>query len=291
MTTVGALLATALPSQAIIVGYPGEDDGLDHSEMDPLRAPMVEHVGQLGSGRSGSAVYLGKRWIITANHAFEGRPSDYAVFAGKQYRMNPSRAVRLKNATGSRGTQYTDLVMIPLLDAPDLPPLKINDQTPFTGEVVVLVGCGDTKWSDELTDAQSRAGTVPIPISTAGGPAEGGHPRWGENEVSERDVLVGIPGDRCRTQAFATIRQPHRTEHNAQGAAGDSGGGVFVKRGERWELSGVMLSVFRREEMDASATFIADLSVYREQIEETIPEPSAALLLVAGLAGGLRRRR
>ena len=68
---------------------------------------------------------------------------------------------------------------------------------------------------------------------------------------------------------------------------------MFVKRGNQWQLSGVMLSIVRRDDLNASGTFMADLSVYREQIEATIPEPGTlALLSVAAslLCFGRRRR-
>lgn len=259
---------------------------------------MLDRVGQLGRQRSGSAVYLGKKWILTANHAFQGRTSNVVVFSGKEYELLPKRAVRLNNPAGSGLAGQADLVMVLLRTAPDLEPLKVNELTPFSRELVVLVGCGETASQNRppfiLTESQKLSPIRVRPIAGTDSEMTDGTPVvcWGENEIAERGIAVGIPGDSGQTDAYVTIRQPHWTEHNAQGASGDSGGGVFVKRGDGWELSGVMLSVIHREELNASATFIADLSVYRGQIVATIPEPSAVgLLLVAGCCGCLRRRR
>ena len=291
------LFSLRLPCAAIIVGSAEVEDFVDHSALHPLRAPMLDRVGQLGRRRSGSAVYLGKKWILTANHAFQGRSSNVVVFSGKEYKLRPSGAVRLKNPGGAGLAGRTDLVMVPLRSAPDMPPLRLNEVTPFTGEQVVLVGYGESAFRRKeppiLTDSQNREPSVVLPIS--GEPVEkpGSEPelRWGENEIANRNMVVGIPGQTAQTRAFVTIRQPGSTECNAQGATGDSGGGVFVKRGERWELSGIMLSVIWRDDLDASGTFIADLSVYREQIAATIPEPSSGLLLMTGVLVCLRRRR
>jgi len=238
---------------------------------------------------------LKKGWIITAHHAFEGRSSDLVYFSGKSYRMKTRRAVRLKNPSGTGADEFTDLVMVPLTSRPNLPPLKLATQTPFAGETVVMIGCGLSKeatFDRSLTETENAAPSQVVPISDSSSDEEASGPRWGQNIVAERSVSVSIPNKDGVTQAFATIRQPKPTGKDAQGASGDSGGGVFVQRGEDWHLSGIMVSVLRREEMNASATFMADLSTYRTQIEATIPEPSSGmLLLLAGSFGLLRRRR
>ncbi|MGI9241203.1 MAG: PEP-CTERM sorting domain-containing protein [Verrucomicrobiales bacterium] len=256
---------------------------------------MLDSVGQLGRDHRGSAIYLGSSWILTAYHAFESRTSDAVIFAGKEYQLSPARAVRLKNPESVYGAEYADLVMVPLLTEPNLPVLRISEQTPFASELVVMVGCGETAIEPGsgliLTDSESQPLPLVRPISDDSPKVRRqAGPRWGENEIAERDVRVGIPGRDGETRAFVTIRQPYWTPHNAQGAAGDSGGGVFVRRGEQWQLAGVMLSVLHREDLNASGTFMADLSVYREQIEATIPEPSAGLLLMVA-AGFLVLRR
>ena len=57
MAMIGVLGGLLLePASALIVGA----DQDDHSVMHLERAPMLESVGQVGTRRSGSAVYLGK---------------------------------------------------------------------------------------------------------------------------------------------------------------------------------------------------------------------------------------
>jgi hypothetical protein len=265
------------------------DDLFDHSSLDPLRAPMLESVGQIGKSRSGSVVYLGKGWILTANHAFVGRSSDVVIFSGQEYKLRAKGAVRLSNRSGPRSAARTDLVMVPLKTAPNLPDLKINEYMPFKGERVVMVGCGKTAKRDGRASDSGKGAVRPI---SGGTPGKATGPRWGVNEIADRNLQVGVPRGPGRTRTYATIRLPNRNLQNAQGAPGDSGGGVFVKRGNSWQLSGIMLSVVNSEDLDAGATFCADLSVYREQIESTIPEPSSlALLLVAVSCACLPRRR
>ncbi|MFT5109385.1 MAG: hypothetical protein ACI9UA_005032, partial [Pseudoalteromonas tetraodonis] len=288
---LAVLLSLVDPVQAIITG----SDIYDHGSLHPDRAPMLENVGQLGSRQSGSAVYLGQRWILTANHAYRGRHADLVYLAGKVHRLLPATAVQLKNPAGTGGGK-ADLLMVQLATAPDLPALKINEQAPFIAERIVMVGCGAThdvvSRKRFLTETQELNHTVKA-HEISGEAVDGvATPRWGENEVAERNMKVGIAGASGSTLAFATIKQAGDRPRNAQGGAGDSGGGVFVKRGDTWKLSGIMLSVLQREDLDVSGTFSADLSVYREQIESTIPEPSVGgLLMFAGLFACGRRRR
>ena len=258
------------------------------------RAPMLESVGQLGRHRAGSAIYLGKGWILTANHAFQGRTSNVVLFGDEEYRLRPGGAVRILNrVSAGEPASKTDLVLVPLKESPNLPELEIASHSPFSGETVVMIGCGKSSAADTdiLVKTEPDGLMKTRAISGGGEEGEAAGPRWGENIVTDRGLFVGIADGESCTLSYATIRQPGSTEKNAQGASGDSGGGVFVKRGEGWHLSGVMLSVVVREELDASATFIADLSTYREQIAATIPEPSVGVLLVTAMFGLARRRR
>ena len=83
----------------------------------------------------------------------------------------------------------------------------------------------------------------------------------------------------------------------AQGIAGDSGGGVFYKNGADWELIGILhtISTFDGQPGNTSVfentTFAVDVPTYRAQILGAIPEPSAGILVCAGAAILFRRQR
>ena len=75
----------------------------------------------------------------------------------------------------------------------------------------------------------------------------------------------------------------------AQGAIGDSGGGVFTKSAGGWQLTGTMLDVDSYNgqpglsSVYGNSTYSADLSVYRSQIVAAIPEPGAGVLMLLAL--------
>jgi hypothetical protein len=83
------------------------------------------------------------------------------------------------------------------------------------------------------------------------------------------------------------------------GAVYDSGGGVFTGSGETTELAGIMISIGTYSNQPSGtavfgdATYMADLSVYRNQISQTIPEPATGILLigVAIVFGVIKRLR
>ena len=83
-------------------------------------------------------------------------------------------------------------------------------------------------------------------------------------------------------------------EHEARVAAGDSGGGVFHKSGNRWELAGIISgvrgvpigsgifgsdspAVFGYDEFGNAngASLAIDLAFYRNEIYGVIPEPKS----------------
>ena len=65
---------------------------------------------------------------------------------------------------------------------------------------------------------------------------------------------------------------PFDTSYEAQAAAGDSGGAVFTKRGNGWELAGVLFSItMYADQPEGSSLYgnrsiAVDLSYYREQL-------------------------
>jgi MYXO-CTERM domain-containing protein len=83
----------------------------------------------------------------------------------------------------------------------------------------------------------------------------------------------------------------------AQGAPGDSGGGVFYHNGQNWELAGIMLAVGQLNGQPAETavfgnqTFIADVATYRNEIVSIVPEPSTAMLAALGVVALASRRR
>jgi hypothetical protein len=93
--------------------------------------------------------------------------------------------------------------------------------------------------------------------------------RWGTNEVARASFVLNTGPT---TQCFAIrFESGLPTPHESQAASADSGGAVFIKSGEQWELAGIMLATTRCESdrnvaIYGAFTFIADLSFYRDRI-------------------------
>jgi hypothetical protein len=93
--------------------------------------------------------------------------------------------------------------------------------------------------------------------------------RWGTNQVDSPSMKISRD-EALVTWSFATTFDENLpTPHEAQAAHGDSGGAVFVESDSGYELAGVMWAVESEEclaAIHANLTYVADLSVYREQI-------------------------
>lgn len=122
--------------------------------------------------------------------------------------------------------------------------------------------------------------------------------RWGTNTIESNPLQsVGIGAQYGTVQAFRLDFD--RVEGEGMATGGDSGGGIFVKNGGAWELAGVMVAAggFNGQPAGTVAygnvTFAADIATYRGEIEKimaTVPEPSAAALLLSSLIFLPRRR-
>jgi hypothetical protein len=83
------------------------------------------------------------------------------------------------------------------------------------------------------------------------------------------------------TTSFSTRLSPIAgTLYESTVAVGDSGGGAFMKRGDTWELAGVLFATNTygkqppRTTFYGNITFIADLSVYRDQVVALTSPPA-----------------
>ena len=123
--------------------------------------------------------------------------------------------------------------------------------------------------------------------------AAGSTKRWGTNTVE--GSVAGVNDGFGLTDMFYTGFD--NVSGEAQGATYDSGGGVFTGTTNNWLLSGIMLTVgtYNSQPADTAVfgdvTYVADLSAYRGQINQAIPEPATGVLLAGiGLVFGVIKR-
>jgi hypothetical protein len=267
----------------------------------------------------GTGVYLGNRWVLTANHVGGGA---ITLTNGTTYQMAAGTGHQLVNRLVSGSTTPTDLFLYQLDTDPGLP--WVNLATTFSvNDVVLMVGAGRQRgdgvfWS---IDASQNPWTW-TPVTSGYYDAAGYNllatraMGWGLNVIAEpRTVSVdGVAVSAMKTGfVYPQFAAPYDGSEG-QITTGDSGGPVFRQNGSSWELAGIMVGASNplSGQPDAvllgfdaggilspySETYIADLSVYRDQIVAitAVPEPGTVGLAVAaaatGILGrGLRRRR
>jgi len=211
--------------------------------------------------------------------------------------------------TGSL-SEFTDLAMFRLAEDPGLPELTVTTVPPAVGEPVRMIGTGNHRgpsidevfregespfhfdnefvWRDDQPPRPVRGYYVDV--------ADGEH-RWGDNVVADDDeadadhliTVTRRPGDDLGDViSLRTVFDDAATvKHQAQAASGDSGGGVFVRVGDQWQLAGILdASLFPPGQRSDSKLFpietvfgertndtlFADLSKYRTEIERIMSE-------------------
>ncbi len=267
-----ALALVAAPAVAVIVA---NGDGTVPTGA-PTPDPGLHHVAVV-TGLSG--VYLGDGWILTARHvltAARNQKKTDVVLGGEPYVLLPQTEKPLSGAAGK-----PDLALVRIEGGPEMSPPRIARTPPTAGAEAILAGNGPLR--EKRRTCWNAAGAE-TPATTTG--ARCGFRwrkkekpedppvnalRWGTSRALPVDGL--LPGPQgTRTVVFGMVfRDPAAggTGYDAQAGVGDSGGPVFVKGPEGFELAGLMLgtsSQIERAAVFGDRTYAADLSAYREEI-------------------------
>jgi hypothetical protein len=267
----------------------------------PPDDPGFANVGATVTQLSG--VYLGDRWVLTAQHVGE----EDMWFDGVLYPVIPGSQVQL--LTGAIGA---DLAMIRLQTAPPLPAPILATAPLVAGEIPTFIGDGYPRLPDLYCwDASFIEISCPPPgpaAAHAGYKRQGGARilRWGVNEITDVDLEGPIQGR--TTHYFTTTFDANGPLQESQAVTGDSGGGVFLERGGQWELVGIMFAQFVWPNQPSNTAVFgnlgthADVYFYRQQIIDIMNPPpvipmlpiaawgAIGVLLVASTATMLRRR-
>jgi Trypsin len=267
VVAVGAAVV-ADSAQAVIISA-GNGSG---NTSAPADDPGWANVGARGSG---SAIYLGNRWVLTANHVGAGS----TVFQGVAYGAVPDSQIQLVNPAGIGFNAPTDLLLYRIDGSPPLPSLTIDTVVPGVGSDVVLIGRGRDR-SPNASYWTSTWVSSPTPSTYTGfGWGTSNTMRWGTNTIDFINELQSISNTSER--AFAMDFDAAGTPYEAQGASGDSGGAVFYKNPStgKWDLAGLMfaINVFGGQPSGTAVygnvTYAADLAIYRDQIYSHVGLP------------------
>lgn len=275
---LGLVFLSVSPCHAVILGT-GDGQG---NTTAPADDPGFANVGILGSG---SAVYLGNGWMLTAAHVYNGSSGIPAStwIDGVSYANVAGSGVQLTNPQGVAYTPYTDLELYQLATAPPLPSLSISSATPTAGWDVTMIGNGRSRSNTQTAFWNSSWQPSSTP-STYSGEIWSSIPdiRWGTNVIDQGPLVAGVNTN--SEMAFVTSFSQNGTANEAQGAPGDSGGGVFHKDATTgaWSLAGIMFSVSTLPgqpwgiSVFGDTTYSADLSAYRSEIFKTMAIPGDA---------------
>ncbi|MEX2111919.1 MAG: dockerin type I domain-containing protein [Pirellulales bacterium] len=258
------LWMTAPPARAVVVSA----SNLAVTAVTPGDDPGWNNVALRGAA---SAVYLGNRWVLTADHVGAG---SIQLSDGRVLDMVPGSGTQLTNA-GIAAAGAPDLRMFRLADDPGLPTLQIDTVRPPAGSPVTMIGAG----RDRATglDGWHVTGVGVNTVWTPSGPPLANvhgyslldtfTKRWGMNEVASNQILINNT-----TVGFSTRFDRPGFAFEGQAVTGDSGGGVFRKVDGAWKLVGIMTAQQSLTNQPAGTVVpgnlsqIADLAAYRSQI-------------------------
>jgi hypothetical protein len=277
------------------------------------------NVGKISLG---AGIYVGNRWVLTAQHldpftnnSITFYPTDGYPNGGVTYTIDQTTVVRIKNADGSD----TDMALGRLTTDPGLPTLNLSTATPTVNTAITMAGFGVARGAAVHYQV---TGSNWVQVGSGGNysgyqfnPNDVFNPsivskRWGTNLTTtfpggSLTAVVPNTGNGSLTTVFtADFTDPagSATTSEAIGVSGDSGGAVFSSTNPN-TLLGIMLyqdalntppGQPQGTAIYGNGTDSADLSKYYSQIFTVtgVPEPSCALLFLgASSALGLRRKR
>lgn len=272
------------------------------NQSDPGSGVPWEAVGRVsnsdGSTVTGSAVYVGSGWVLTAHHVTVDGTHKYVSFDGvTTYEIDTGQIYQV--AAG------VDMKVMKLTSTPSITPVTLLTTPSETTGNATLIGWG-----------YGRDPSVPLGNQTvAWGNATTGAKRWGINQPYDNLTISysGYSYTAIRTILGAddgpggTINPDGAGDDEAAAAMNDSGSGLFQNIGGTWYLIGITTTVsalwtsyFSDDSLVSPAddpghgNFFARISSYDEEILALIPEPGTSGLAGAGFllaAARLLRRR
>jgi hypothetical protein len=233
----------------------------------PVDDPGWGNVGVLGRT---TGVYLENHWVLTAGHI----GARELQLGGRLFHAVQGK-IRRRLSTAS--TLQADLQLFQLRESPELPPVRLASSAPRAETQVVMIGNG-------LDRSPSRTGWsrtwAIVPLSDASHTGYQNGPgralRWGTNDIANVGLLTRT-GKRVSRTFSTHFDGGLPTPHEAQAAAGDSGGGIFAKNAHgEWELVGIMINISQHRNQPGNltvygnATYAVDIHAYRDQIEKIV---------------------
>lgn len=291
------LVATRFAAPAMVFWNLDNDANLTDPGTGAPWSAVAKIYDPTNNAVSGSAVYLGNGFLLTANHVFVGPNPTYHTNNYSSVNFGSTNSFLIDPTFGTYGIQVApgvDMKVIKLT----LDPSGVNAATLLstpTEEVApaTIIGWGVGR------DPSSPLGSTNVTWGNTNTSAK----RWGVNEPK----TVGTnPYDYIATVAGATgpeFDPDGLGDAEASVTLLDSGSGLFQEIGGDWYLIGITTSTDTKDAAiygnDATSgshgdfDYFARISSYDQQIIALIPEPSTVSLLASAcgtLAWALLRR-
>lgn len=272
-------LLLTLPAQAIIL-YGADNSANLTNPGTGLPFDSVAMVSDAsGNNTTGSAIYLGNGYMLTANHV---TPGSHVTFDGVTFYQWDTSFSPVQIGT-------VDAKIFKLTSNPTVAAVQL-----YGGNQELTVPAAIVGWG------LGRNPAVAInTASVAWGDTSTGDKRWGTNQVADFVNLVG--GGYSYTGLRTVLGTGSANEAGA--TLNDSGSGLFQNIGGVWYLTGLTTGVedgtfgtstFGNDSVATGGTenFFVRISTYNGVITGLIPEPHTVLLSgLAALAMLSRRRR
>jgi hypothetical protein len=277
---------------------------LDNSanQTDPGSGVPWDAVGKVtnsvGTAISGTAIYLGNGYVLTANHVTVSPTRNHVTFDGVT-----NFAIDMTYFSGSSSQQVAPNV--------DLKILKLTTNPSITPVNLLTTAVENTAASTVIGWGVGRNATPLASDSVGWGADATAAKRWGLNAV-EDGVLIGYQsGSYQGLRTVAGGNDGAGTTYVPDGLGDseaaltlyDSGSGLFQNISGTWYLVGVgtnvetaLTSVFGDDLVGGAGfgddAYFVRISSYDAQILSAIPEPGTPFLFGMGLLvmGWLRRR-
>jgi len=297
-------LASAVHVQAVII-YNGDNN--TNTTTYGMELGLEDYWNSVVTINGYTAVYLGNGCFLTAKHVApptgDGRVNininDNVVSYAYDTLFGTKGVLKVEDLPGVGGN--VDLVIVRILDAPDLLAVTLNTSTNEGAENSYIVGYGKGKgnpiangweWGNDSTRAKRWGFTAKPMAMTQTYLQEGqyGVPEAGYYWLTDPN-----------SSKLLTFFSPSFGENIAMGIDKDSGSPLFQNIGGKWVLSGVAVgaspTIYNMNPMASGYTAYERMSTYASAINSvvsaySIPEPSTWFLLGAGVVFvALVRRR
>lgn len=266
---IGVSILLLMPTAQAVILYSG-DNSANQMAPDAARTDIFNAVARIhnpgGATGSGSAIYLGGKYLLTANHV--GLYNNLTFDGSTYWEIDKDFG-----ANGSLQIASQDIKLIKLKKTPTgVTAVTLNTSIFVTNKTGTLVGWG---YGRSVTDNDGNN------IWNWGNTATEAK-RWGTNKISHTTTLTysDNKGNTYTDMATIVTRLNNNADDNEAAVAYlDSGGGLFVKFGNQWKLTGLtavaaQTSGTSTSSFDNNTDFngFVRISSYASAIEAAIPD-------------------